>query len=404
MKKIDLEKIATERNRELTLWVQMSPEFIYSCHYTPEAFTGGNIVINEPVDDFRSIVFIGSMTDRTPASGLPVRIREIIRANEYADLPAIAGMISDAVWGACGGCAALNGAIIDYSGKCGLCKYINAGMPDVLHLRKGFCDVDMTFTPAVKKTFGARPGIAFSAKDVRSQALDENDIVMVATPDILELTSDDVTTILYHQTKISKLCRDIFCSGKSDYVHLAELPFRIVNELASEENTEAAKKTTICSFVKTRFSGTRFYRSVPVTRRDVDGLTEQIGFFISGRSGREDLKARAELLLSEFLVNICDYENEQYGEEAAKLTVALGLAQDHLRVWVWHCAKKAKAVASDTMEEADAQLDRCNDEMSGSGRGLAIIRKLATYISVKTFANLTRYCFHLPYKYKGEIS
>lgn len=394
---MNLETIATERDRELTLWVHVSPEFIYSAHFTPDGVRHGNMVIHEPVHEYRSLVFAGALTDGSEAGAITVRIREILRENLEAPLEETGRLISEAVWAAYGGKAALKGVLADFCGRGGKCRVLNANMPDVLHFRRGGEGVEFEFTRALGEPFGAREGMAFGAEDVKTLTLGDNETVTLATPEIFELTEHDETKVAEHQEEIKELCRQIFDSPRSDYVHLAELPFRIINELVEEDNRGTAKRAVICAFVKTRPTGRRFYSTAPLTREGVDGLSAEMGDFVAGTTGLEDLKVRTDLLLSEFLTNICKYENRRFGNETARLTVALGLAEKHLRVWVWHCAERAKAVASESVEAAETQLERCNEEMADSGRGLAIIRKLSEYISVKKFANMSRYCFHVPY-------
>ncbi len=132
-------------------------------------------------------------------------------------------------------------------------------------------------------------------------------------------------------------------------------------------------------------------RLISLRTVEVSRSVEQFGVFVQARTGDDELTTRVELLLSEFLNNVVEHDEETHPSlQSGILIVVQLLPPDQVQVTVLDRQSRATEEKLHMPENATEVLEQCNRSMTSSGRGLAIIRTVASSIMRKHFKGLNQ--------------
>lgn len=126
----------------------------------------------------------------------------------------------------------------------------------------------------------------------------------------------------------------------------------------------------------------------------IDAAVRRAGECLGSDSRFADVAPRVELLLGEFLMNLHDHGYESVTRHKEFALIRLQMRADDVVVSVWHRARPWD-VASRPIDP-DAVLDRANAMLDNHGRGVAIIRKIASRSGRQSFGGLNLNTFYIP--------
>jgi len=132
-------------------------------------------------------------------------------------------------------------------------------------------------------------------------------------------------------------------------------------------------------------------RLINLSTVEVSRCVEQFGVFVQERTGDDELTTRVELLLSEFLNNVVEHDGETHASVQSGILVVVKIEPPEM-VLATILDRRSRAVEEklNIPENAAEVLEQCNRTLTSSGRGLAIIRTIATSIMRKHFKGLNQ--------------
>ncbi len=149
------------------------------------------------------------------------------------------------------------------------------------------------------------------------------------------------------------------------------------------------------AFGKCRFAPDEIHVEAEMDRARIDRAVKKVADGLTRLTAvTDDLVARVELLLGEFLTNLHDhgFEGVTRHKECAQVRVAP--AGDQVAVTVWHRAMPWSLSAEG--DSPDAALESANARFAGHDRGVPIIRKLCRSMTAQSFGGLNVNTFYVP--------
>ena len=104
-----------------------------------------------------------------------------------------------------------------------------------------------------------------------------------------------------------------------------------------------------------------------------------------------------ELLLEEYLINVIMHGLNEYEKLHEYIAIKLCAYDDRLKLIIWDHGKEWNGLIMQ-QQTADETLDRLNEELMASGRGLPIIGKIASFSSRQRYSGLNESIFCIPRK------
>ena len=129
---------------------------------------------------------------------------------------------------------------------------------------------------------------------------------------------------------------------------------------------------------------------------DIDQVAQQAADFVLAQCGSEILAEKAELTIEEHLVNIVEHGLDEHDKENDYLVLKISIIGKNLKITIWDRGKEWLDESAITRTEAESILDMRNEEVSGSGRGLSIIKKIVSTISRQRHCGLNETIFFIP--------
>lgn len=136
---------------------------------------------------------------------------------------------------------------------------------------------------------------------------------------------------------------------------------------------------------------------VPADKEAVDEICEKASSFVSKFYEGDEIPTNVELLLGEYLVNVIMHGLNKYEKLNEYIAVKLCAYPDKLKVMVWDHGKEWHGLAM-RQSAAEQELERLNDNLAASGRGLPIISMIASQISRQRYCGLNESIFVVPVK------
>jgi len=132
-------------------------------------------------------------------------------------------------------------------------------------------------------------------------------------------------------------------------------------------------------------------RLISLRTVEVSRCVEQFGRFVQERTGDVELATRVELLLSEFLNNVVEHDEGTHTSVQSGILVVVKIEPPELVLaTVLDRQSRAAEEKLQIPENASEILEHCNRTLTSSGRGLAIIRTIASSIMRKHFKGLNQ--------------
>lgn len=144
-----------------------------------------------------------------------------------------------------------------------------------------------------------------------------------------------------------------------------------------------------------------FSSHVPADKKAVDAICEKASGFVSSYYGDEELSVNTELLLEEYLINVIMHGLNEYEKLHEYIAIKLCAYDDKLKLIIWDHGKEWNGLVMQS-QTADETLDRLNEELMTSGRGLPIIGKIASFSSRQRYSGLNESIFFIPRKERKD--
>ena len=393
-------------------WVHFCDSYEFSCLYQPYSGVSGDLFEWMPLDDSRALFIFGDVSGHGTHSALAMTAvqsflkQTILLDKEKATRPdQIASEINDFF------CNHLQNivymctmiAYFDF-GKNYLC-YQNAGYLDITCVNAKTGEIE-ELNPENRGNLplGMVRGTVYSAKDNVEYHFTDDSVFLFHSDGLIDLSKDPDGEIPLDTVMCRKLSRFLVMDGQKEEKSVA-IPFRAYHKLKQYGYIHPQDDLSMILIRKPLHLDREYVFScrVPADEKAVDAICERASDFVTECYHDEELSVDTELLLEEYLINIIMHGLTEYEKLNEYIAVKLCAYPDELKLIIWDHGKEWDGLLMPP-DAAEEELDRLNEEMSGSGRGLPIINKIASRMNRERYCDLNETMFNIPRRRRDRES
>lgn len=273
-------------------------------------------------------------------------------------------------------------------------RYLNAGGTEPLCFsRSDGARIELNPGKKGNLPMGLMDDTVYSADDVVEASFPVDALFCLYSDGYSDLSTDPAgedrlpTDVL--QGLVAELIRS--ASGTTD---LASMPFRLNDLLRDMGYVHQRDDMHFLIGGRSMVHALRFLRTVRMESSDgIDRLVEAAAQWAAERKLPDETIAKMELLLNEHLENVRRHGLSDQQRRFAISVVEMRPAEGDLEIRVWDRGVSWEGDLSETAPHPDLALDAQNAALAGSGRGLAILRKIARRITYEQFEGLNKFTF-----------
>lgn len=273
-------------------------------------------------------------------------------------------------------------------------RYLNAGGTEPLCFsRSDGSRVELNPGKKGNLPMGLMDDTVYSADDVVEASFPVDALFCLYSDGYCDLSTDpageDRLPVDVLQGLVAELIRS--ASGTTD---LASMPFRLNDLLRDMGYVHQRDDMHFLIGGRSMVHALRFLRTVRMESSDgIDRLVEAAAQWAAERKLPDETIAKMELLLNEHLENVRRHGLSDQQRRFAISVVEMRPAEGDLEIRVWDRGASWEGDLSETAPHPDLALDAQNAALAGSGRGLAILRKVAHRIVYEHFEGLNKFTF-----------
>lgn len=273
-------------------------------------------------------------------------------------------------------------------------RYLNAGGTEPLcFARSDGARVELNPGKKGNLPMGLMDDTVYSADDVVEASFPVDALFCLYSDGYSDLSTDPAgedrlpTDVL--QGLVAELIRS--ASGTTD---LASMPFRLNDLLRDMGYVHQRDDMHFLVGGRSMAHALRFLRTVRMESSDgIDRLVEAAAQWAAERKLPDETIAKMELLLNEHLENVRSHGLNDQQRRFAISVVEMRPSEGDLEIRVWDRGASWEGDLSETAPHPDLALDAQNAALADSGRGLAILRKIAHRITYEQFEGLNKFTF-----------
>ena len=275
-------------------------------------------------------------------------------------------------------------------------RYLNAGGLEPLCFRR--CDgsrIELNPEKRGSLPMGLMDGTVYTADDVVEREIPDDALICLYTDGFVDLTTDSAGE--------ERMPRDVFhdvigefvrgASGTSD---VASIPYRLSAVLKDMGYVHAQDDESFWVIGASLSNEARFLTTVPMSNADgINDCIDRASRWAAARGYSDAFLAMLELLLLEHLENIRKHGLDDDGRQREVAALEMRPVSGGLEILAWDRGQAYEGDLSESAPHPDLTLDAQNDKLAGSGRGLAIVRKICRRVTYDRFDNLNKFTFVL---------
>ncbi len=273
-------------------------------------------------------------------------------------------------------------------------RYLNAGgMEPLCFSRTDGARLDLNPEGRGCLPMGLMEGAAYDEAEVVEAPFPADALLCLHSDGYADLASDAAGADLLPPDVLRDVIAELV-RGASGTVDFAALPYRLNAVLRDMGFVHQQDDMAFVIFGRSMVHALRFLRDVPM--RDpsqIDQAVAAAARWAEARGMGDEAVVRLELLLEEHLSNVRRHGMNEAERRRGCAVVEMRPAGDDLEVCVWNRGAKWQGDLSETAPHPDLALDAQNAALAGSGRGVAILRKVARRIAYEHFDGLNKFTF-----------
>ena len=385
-------------------WVYFSPRYEFSCLYNPFTKVSGDLFEWLPLDEERALFIFGDVSGHGTHSALAMTAIQsflsqlVMQDRDRATQP---GLIVSDINDFC--CRRLHKlvymstlvAYMDF-GK-NLLRYQNSGYMDILCVDSETGEV-IDINPEGKGSIplGLVPDGEYTEEDTVEYHFSDSAVFLFSSDGLMDLSKDREGKKYMDMEMYKHLCCVLARDARRVEKSVA-LPFRCLHSLEQMGYIYPQDDLSMVMIRKPRLTGREYIFScrVPADNRAADEICRKASEFVLGYYGDEALSVSVELLLEEYLVNVIMHGLNEYERLNGYIAVELCAYKRELRLIVWDHGKEWEGLWL-TPGHAEESMDRLNQDLADSGRGIPIISKIASRIARQRLCGLNETMFVIP--------
>lgn len=275
-------------------------------------------------------------------------------------------------------------------------RYMNAGGLEPLCFRRSDgTRVELNPDKHGGLPMGLMDGTTYAPEDVVEMQIPDDALLFLYSDGFVDLTTDVAGE--------DRMPSDVFCeiisefilgsSGTSDF---ASIPYRLAAVMKDMGYVHAQDDQSCCMIMAPLGGGMRFLTTVPMKNADcVNDAVDRASQWAASRGYSDGLIARLELLLVEHLENVRKHGLDDEERRSEVVVLEMRPVDRDLEIMAWDRGLAYEGDLSESAPHPDLTLDAQNDKLAGSGRGLAIVRKICRRVTYDRFDCMNKFTFVL---------
>lgn len=410
-------KAETEHNLHLASLVQRSmlPRWanyrsfgFYSTFWRPYSVVSGDLFEYYPLTEHSSFMVFGDISGHgVPAALAMTAVQSYLKqlailGDGQARYPhLICQEISRFIHENLHDIAYMPGIVMYLNFKENIVRYCNAGAVEPLY----FSRTDGQYVDVNPERRGALPmglvdGTQYREEDVVEVKVNADSILCMLSDGFIDLSQDVAGEARISEAMFRQLLSELVlgANGTSD---IGSIPYRLYGLLKDLGYSHPQDDMSMVLIGHTaRYPG-RFLSEVGIRRaQSIDSVVQRAGAWVKEHFKSDEFQVKVELLLNEHLENIYRHGLDDYGRRHEVIILEMRPAADGLEVVTWDRGISWVVDSHADIAQTDEHLEERNRTLSGNGRGLDILRKVANTINYETFEGLNRTTFFI--KQEGE--
>lgn len=390
----------------LPRWAHVRENVFYGTCWHPFSMVSGDLYDYVPVGPDATIFIFGDISGHGVSASLAMTaVQAFLKQFDGVDdahardVAQLASQIDRFIYRNLQGVAYMSGLVIYFNSKENRVRVCNAGHPDLKCFDRLGRAIDLNPEHRGGFPLGLMAKSDYTEADVVDQVVPEDALFFAYSDGIVDLTSDaqgeDRLPPELLDDLVAETVRSIDREGTLTSVALPSKVYELLQDFGYDHPQD---DIMLAVFGRTRQRPGVHYVEVEIDVAKIDIAVRRAGECLSSDSRFADVAPRVELLLGEFLMNLHDHGFDPVTRHREFALVRLQMRADDVVVSVWHRARPWD-VASKPIDP-DAALDRANAALDNHGRGVAIIRKLASCSGLQSFGGLNLNTFYVPLELK----
>lgn len=382
-------------------WVSVTPRYVYTNSFTPLYEVSGDFYEWIPISDGTALFIGGDISGHGTSASLAQTATQAF-VKQFATLDdrharrvyEIARRLHEFILANMKDVVYLVATIVYFDFRLHEALMLNCGAPDAFcYSRKTGKFRGLNPDHLGSMPLGLMEDAVYSEEDVVPLLFEPDEIFVMMSDGVYDLARDpagsDVVSV--------DLLREVVARAvynPTDATPFTAIPYQILNTLTNLGYTH--KQDDISFFVigSNGASADDLLQEVAMRPAEIDAVCHRAGLWANVRFG-DVAGVKVDLLLNEYLMNICRYGLDDFGRQHERAVVLLRAAPDGFKIAVWDHGAPWKDIASVSEGDADKKLDAQNDTLATGGRGCPIIRKVADSIRVERLQGLNKTLFFI---------
>ena len=273
-------------------------------------------------------------------------------------------------------------------------RYLNAGgIEPLCYSRSDGARIELNPGKKGNLPMGLMDDTVYSVDDVAEASFPDDALFCFHSDGYYDLSTDPAGEDRLPPDVLQGLVAELIrsASGTTD---IASLPFRLNDLLRDMGYVHPHDDMNFLVGGRSMVHALRFLRTVRMESTDgIDRLVEAAAQWAAERKLPDEAIAKMELLLNEHLENVRQHGLGDQQRRFAISVVEMRPSEGDLEIRVWDRGASWEGDLSETAPHPDLALDAQNAALAGSGRGLAILRKIARRITYEQFEGLNKFTF-----------
>ena len=386
----------------LPRWAHVKGNIFYGSCWRPFSTVSGDLYDWVPVSSDATIFIFGDISGHGVSASLAMTAVQAFLKQFHGiddvqarDVAQIASQIDRFIYRNLQGVAYMSGLVVYFNTAENRVRICNAGHPDLKCFDRSGRAIDLNPGHCGGFPMGLMAKSSYTEADVVDCVVPEDALFFAYSDGIVDLTTDAAGEDRLPPELLDDLVGETIRSIDAEGVLTSvAIPCKVFSMLQDFGYDQPQDDVSLVVFGRTRVRPGVHYIEVSMDVAKIDAAVRRAGECLSADPRFADVAPRVELLLGEFLMNLHDHGYEPVTRHKEFALIRLQMRADDVKVSIWHRARPWD-VASKPIDP-DAVLDRANATLDNHGRGVAIIRKIASRSGRQSFGGLNLNTFYIP--------
>ena len=384
-------------------WAHCGDGYEFAYMYRPLDKVSGDLLDFFPVSEGAALMFFGDVSGHGTHAGLVMAalqtyLHQTVDAANAQRPHEIARLVNRFLCANFSGIVYICAMIVYWDFRHNLLRMLNCGMPDLVAMAYPGSPARRLKTDSHGSAIplGMVAAADYSRRDCIEHRFSDDSLFFAFTDGIMDQSRDTGGDGSMTTRQLKHIFHD---AAYCDETALWSMPYRIYDALLSGGYTHAQDDCTLLVIRKQRpLPRGQLLKLIPADAEEIDRNIQAAAAFLKRSGCGEGACIQAELLLSEFLVNI--YKHGLRSQTVRNDCTVLQLERldsGELQICVWERGRKWRHhLPENPSGSPDERLEELSRSLASNGRGIPILQKIASSIATRSWCGLNKTIFRIP--------